>query len=163
MARISLQPFRLADKIKLRIWRHAIYPAFPHVRDGLLSLGIIRHSGRQPWPIGWIAPGKTAEDLVKHLEKLGFHNHFVAWVDSDQSFGLRLHDGFSYQYHLRIFNDGEVRGHYEKTPESNPVDHFMEKGFEPRTEDFDRWLQGWVINVKSQSMPATSRGLPKSG
>lgn len=137
-------PKHSVDKIKFHAWRHVISPAFPHVRDFLLALKIIRHEGRQLWPLGWLASGRTIEDFVKFLETAGFHNHFVAWVDSGQLFSLRRADGFEYQYHLRIFKDGEVRGHYEKTPESNPIQHFRETVFEPREAEFMGWIGDWV-------------------
>jgi hypothetical protein len=164
-------PTRFLDKIKLHAWRWFLTPAFPYVRDSLLALGIVHHDKRQPWRIGWLAPDNTLEDLLKYLENIGFRNHFVAWVDSEEAFSLRRPDGFTYQYHLRIFRDGEVRGHYEKTPESNPVQHFRERIFEPRTEKFQEWLRGWIssrppavsADIMPHSMPATSLDSPNSG
>lgn len=119
------------DHLKQIVWR-MLYPVFPLLK---FSLSVF-HAGRQRYHLGWLAPGKSLEDLKAHLAKQGFGNHFVAWDDSGQVLSWRKFDGFDWQYHLRVFDDGEIRGHYEKTPESAPIDHFSETGEEPRTPEF---------------------------
>lgn len=122
-----------------------ITPIFPYVRDTLLFLRIIKHEGRQRYILGNLAPGRTTKGLQEHLLQEGFHNHFLAWVDDDEVLSLRRCEDRKYQYHLRIFKDGEVRGHYERTPESNIIDHFMEWSMEERREIFLSFLGDWVI------------------
>ena len=125
-----------------------IVPIFPYLRDSAIYLGIVRHpyaSGRQPFIIGTLAKGSTVEDFKKYLHSKGFGNHFIAWVDSGEVLGLRFRENFTYQYHLRLFKDGEIRGHYEFTPESHPVKHYREDFFEPRREDFLKFLGDWVV------------------
>src|SRR3989344_2482418 len=106
------------DKTKQRIWR-AIYKFFPSFQHGLLKTGLIHHNrGRQRFHIGYLAPGRTLEELKQHLHsKWGFGNHFVAWGDDDQVLSWRKLMDFNHQYHLRVFKDGEIRGHFEYTPE----------------------------------------------
>jgi len=150
-----------SEKIREKIWSF-ITPIFPFLRDGLVRLGVLRHPGRQKYQLGWLAMGKTLSGLAEHLKQYGFANHFIAWVDSDEVLGLRKRENFKYQYHLRVFNDGEIRGHYELTPESHPLDHFWDVGTEPRFEDFYAWLGDWVTRVKPKAAPTTLRPLSES-
>jgi hypothetical protein len=159
------------EELRNKIWKF-ITPIFPYLRGGLLKLRIIRHPGRQKYHLGWLTPGRTVEGLVAHLKPFGFSNHFIAWIDTDEALGLRKRVDFKYQYHLRIFKDGEIRGHYELTPESHPIDHFYDVGTEPRFEDFYAWLGDWIVREKpgiesgkimSHSAPAALRGEPTKG
>jgi hypothetical protein len=54
---------------------------------------------------------------------------------------MRLLDGFDYCYHVRLFADGEIKGHYERTVESNPFAHFFEIGMQAKTEMFMNFLK----------------------
>ena len=180
---------RFIDTVKHFFWWYVIYPVFPYFRDAMIALHIISHSGRQPWHIGWFRSGRTLKEFAGYLGRYGFGNHFIAWTDSGQVLGLRKHDGVGFQYHVRVFRDGEVCGHYEETPEADPVGHFKEKVFEPRVEKFKEWFGDWVQverpdslhpltgervylredeilasgNTSSQSAPAASRGFPENG
>ena len=141
-------PEAFADRFKYAVWR--LYTPFhPMVRDTSVALGIVRHDdhypeGRQPYVLGKLAPGVTVQDLVADLISKGFGNHFIAWKDRGQVVSLRLVDTFKYQYHLRIFEDGEVRGHYEFTPECHPVLHMRDE-WEERREDFLGFLGDRII------------------
>ncbi|MEN9560751.1 MAG: hypothetical protein RIQ56_24 [Candidatus Parcubacteria bacterium] len=122
-------------RIKLKFWKW-IYPIFPYLQYPFSFF----HSGRQKFPLGWLAPGKSLEDLKARLTSQGFGNHFVAWEDDGQVLSWRKFDGFEWQYHVRVFADGEIRGHYERTPEAAPLRHFAEIGEEARAEDFKKFL-----------------------
>ncbi|MEI6660117.1 MAG: hypothetical protein WCK91_01685 [bacterium] len=142
-AKIKLTP---SQKIKKDVW-HEVYKFFPWAQRLLLKLHIIWHNpGRQQYHIGWLAPGKTLQDLEKHLhEKWGFGNHFVAWTDSDQVLSWRKFENFDYQYHIRVFSDGEIRGHHEYTPESKPLAHFDEVGEDAHMEQFKKYLGEFAV------------------
>lgn len=89
------------------------------------------------------------EDLKVHLHsEWGFGNHFVAWVDEGQVLSWRKLVDFNNQYHLRVFNDGELRGHFEYTPEGHPIDHFVEKGEKEAQIDFLKFLGEFVVSQK---------------
>jgi hypothetical protein len=135
-------PSAFFDKWKYIFWR--LYtPYHPFFRDTSLKLGIIsaeakvaRWGARQRYLLGNIAPDETIESVVEYLLKNGFGNHFVAWEDEGEVVSLRYVENFKYQYHVRIFEDGEVRAHYEYTPECHPFHHYYEVGFEDRREHF---------------------------
>lgn len=139
----------LFDKIKQKMWDF-IYSFFLPTRKFLLKIGIVWHKkGRQKYHIGWLARGKTLEELKNHLHKeWGFGNHFIAWIDEDQVLSWRKLTDFQDQYHLRVYNDGEICGHYEYTPEAHPLEHMEEKGEIDRTADFLKFLGNFVTQEK---------------
>jgi hypothetical protein len=139
---ISYDIFR---QVKLKIW-HFIYGFFLPVQKFLLKYHIIYHqSKRQKYHIGYLAPGKTLEDLKLHLHsEWGFGNHFIAWEDNGQVLSWRKLNNFQNQYHLRVFKDGEIRGHYEFTPEAHPLEHLKEKRVD-RKEDFLKFLGDFLV------------------
>lgn len=138
-----------SDKLKHKIWQR-IYPIFPFIHKNFSKVCVSLHGKeRQRYHIGWLTPDKSLEDLKKHLnEKWGFGNHFVAWVDSGQVLSWRKLENFHQQYHLRVFEDGEIRGHHEFTPEAHPWDHFFEKNEEERKIDFFKFLGSFVMEEK---------------
>lgn len=140
---------KLEEKIKESIWRK-IYHFFLKMQNFLLRTHVIRHDvGRQPYHIGWLAPGKTLEDLKLHLHKeWGFGNHFVAWTDNEQVLSWRKLINFNEQYHIRVFSDGEIRGHYEYTPEGHPIDHLTERGEKDAKKEFLDFLGEYVVTEK---------------
>jgi len=141
-------PTGLWNQAKYVFWK-VIAPCFTTVQNLLLNLHVIHHSGRQPFVLGSLAPGKSVEDFLHYIESIGFANHFIAWVDDGELLGLRKLDGFEYQYHIRIFDDGEIRGHYEYTPEAHMIWHVKEVGMVDRREDFLGMLGDWIIPAPS--------------
>ncbi len=137
-------PENFFDRLKYVLWRlYTPYHSF--FRDTLLKLGIIHHEERQSFLLGKLAPGRSLMKLISFLINQGYGNHFIAWKDEGQLVSLRLVKNFTYQYHLRIFEDGEIRGHYEYTPECHPFLHLQEKSFEDRHKEFSDLLRGWII------------------
>lgn len=148
-------PTTRRDKAKYWFWR-AYTPLHPYVRSTTYRLGIgkiiakrvvpeMAETGRQNFLLGTIDPAHSVQEFVAFLLSRGFGNHFIAWEDSDELVSLRRPVDFDHQYHIRIFKDGEVRGHYEYTPESHTLLHLIRVGFEPRLSEFRSLLAGWVI------------------
>ncbi|MEI6281082.1 MAG: hypothetical protein WCP17_03765 [bacterium] len=139
----------LFDKFKQKTWDF-IYSFFLPTRRFFLKTGLIWHKkGRQKYHVGWLAPEKNLIGLKKHLhEKWGFGNHFIAWVDEDQVLSWRKLTDFEDQYHLRVYSDGEICGHYEFTPEAHPLEHMEEKGEREAREDFIKFLGEFVVEKK---------------
>lgn len=137
------------DKVKQKMWDF-IYLFFLPVRRFLLQIGLIWHKkGRQKYHIGWLAPGKNLKGLKEHLHsKWGFGNHFIAWIDEDQVLSWRKLTDFQDQYHLRVYKDGEICGHFEFTPESHPFAHLEEKGEINKKADFLKFLGDFVVEKK---------------
>lgn len=128
----------------------AILDRFQPLKDLLHFLGFIK-GHRQRFHLGWVRPDRTIGDFLDFLKENGFESGFRAWNDSDQELSLRkITDGI-FQYHLRVFRDGEVRGHYERTPEDFPIGHFLEKGFENRRNDFLAMFGDWLTHRPEDS------------
>lgn len=137
-------PSKILDKIKYYFWKYLIYPIFPHLRNTLfLKLRSAFHNYRQPWHIGFLIPNKDVEDLKNFLFEKGFLLNEIAWIDPGEILSMRLFDGHEFQYHIRLFNDMEIRAHYEQTPEIHPFGHFFETLFEPRASKFKEILGDW--------------------
>ncbi len=138
-----------SQRIKKNVWKR-IYRVFPWMQKHLLKWHLVWHEkGRQPYHLGWLAPGKTLQDLEKHLHtEWGFGNHFVAWTDNGQVLSWRKLIDFDHQYHIRVFKDGEIRGHFEFTPESKPLEHFVEVSEEARIEEFRKFLGNYIVQRK---------------
>ena len=137
-------PRGIYNRSKYVFWK-VITPFHNYWRDLLLSLGFIRHEGRQNYVMGTLAPGMTVEDFLDYLVANGWANHFIAWKDEGEIVSVRKIVDFERQYHLRIFADREVRGHYEYTPESHPRWHMKEIGQEAKEEDFLKFLGDWIV------------------
>lgn len=147
------------DRLKYWFWR-AYTPLHPLVRGVSSSLGISkfliwcvvpesRHTGRQDFLIGTLDPSCSIREFVSFLVAHGFTNHFVAWKDADELVSLRRLVDFRRQYHIRVFKDGEVRCHYEYTPEYRPVQHLIRIGFEDRTDEFKNLVKDWLVPVRT--------------
>jgi hypothetical protein len=136
-------PEALTHRIKYYLW-YLYTPYHPVIRDSVIGFGILRNRGRQSYLLGTIAPGHTIEGTVAHLVKQGYGYHRIAWEDDGEVVSLRYVENFTHQYHLRIFKDGEVRGHYEYTPECYPLLHLWDVGREERREDFLKALGSYI-------------------
>lgn len=141
-----IYPDTFLEKARYWFW-HFYTPLHPYLRDLSISTRVIRHNERQPFLVGKLDPARPVQEFVSHLIDQGFANHFVAWKDTDELVSLRRPDGFRRQYHVRIFTDGEVRCHYEYTPEYRPIQHLVRRGFEERSADFKEIVQDWVVPV----------------
>ena len=138
------RPTTISERFKYWFW--LVYtPIHPRVRDVATWIGFVRHTRRQEFLIGKLESSRNVRDLVSFLIEKDFGNHFVAWKDPGELVSLRRTDGFRRQYHLRIFKDGEIRCHYEYTPEYRPINHLIEIGFENRAAEFLQLLQGWIV------------------
>ncbi len=121
----------------------------------------LHEKGRQPYHVGWIHPKKSLAELKRHLkQEWGFGNHFVAWEDPGQILSWRKLADFDDQYHLRVFEDGEIRCHFEYTPESAPLRHFFATRFYPRRNDFLQYLDGYVVFQKYPRVIAVEKHRP---
>jgi len=142
-------PTRLRDRAKYVFWR-TYTPLHPLLRGTARVLGVSAesfvgaHQGRQNYSLGHIAPHLSLQEFVAYLVSQGYANHFVAWKDEGEAVSLRRVENFTHQYHIRIFTDGEVRGHYEFTPECYPFLHLKAMGQEHRPEEFAKLFGGRV-------------------
>lgn len=103
------------------------------------------HNSRQKFLLGHLAPGFDKEKFKKILLEKDFNLDTIAYNDPGQILGMRKLESPLYQYHVRLFIDGEIRGHYEYTPEAKPVKHSLETGIENRASYFKNILKEFII------------------
>lgn len=120
-------PLAILERLKVFLWK-LCEPLFPTVRDTWVFLGFITHNERQPFPYGWLKADIGERGLRRALTAAGFTNDYIGWIDPDEVLNMRNVVDVIYQYHVRLFRDGEVRGHYEYTPESHPLKHLRDVG-----------------------------------
>jgi hypothetical protein len=106
-------------------------------RDLFLFLRLAKHSGRQKYSIGFL---KNGFNLRKYLELRGFENSYYSWIDDGEVLSMRkVEKGF--QYHIRLFEDMELRGHYEYVPDGFPLKHLREICFKRKKKYFSSLLK----------------------
>ncbi len=93
-----------------------------------MAMGLTSHNVRQPYLYGRMKPGATREDMLRLLQGAGFEHDYIAWVDPEEVLSMRKQVDVIYQYHVRLFLDGEVRGHHEFGAESHPFKHLYDVG-----------------------------------
>lgn len=138
--------------LRKKIWG-VLTPIFPFLRSKFFFLRYLRYIGRENYLIGYIRKDLTLNALEKELKKLGFIRYYVAWIDQGEVLGVRKSVAFEKQYHLRIFDNGEIRGHFELTPEYRAFRHFFDIGKTANTVDFVKMI-GHLIErpLESQSI-----------
>lgn len=115
-----------------------VYTVMPKITAIIQATGY--HNFRQNYKIGFLKKDKIFEEVVKHLHRKGYSKAYMAWKDKGEVYSLRKIVHKKFQYHIRIFKDGEIRGHYEYTPEKNPVGHLWEVVFTNPKEYFEHLL-----------------------
>lgn len=110
---------------------------------------------RQSFLVGRLPKRVSHEIFAEFLHNRGFEPTTLSWIDPGEKINLRKRVDGERQYHVRVFHDGEIRGHYEFAPESRPLAHVMEWGFEPAAEylaglynDFLSWRERQVERLK---------------
>ncbi len=103
------------------------------------------HNFRQDYLLGHISSGASVESFVKFLSEQGFEIARIAWKDPGEIVGMRKLDQSLYQYHIRLFEDREIRGHYEYAPEAKPIDHCLEREMESKTDFFENLLKDYLV------------------
>ena len=121
------------------IWR-IIYALYPPLLRMLEKLKI--HRGRQPYLVGFLKGEISA--LKNYLEREGFEDAILAWKDEGEILSMRKINDEIYQYHIRVFDDGEIRAHYEYSSEGNPWGHVREHHFVPKKRFFSELLEHFM-------------------
>src|SRR3989344_4702954 len=120
----------------------SVYHFWPKLTAFVQAFGI--HKFRQKYIIGFLKKGKTPEEFTKHLKNKGYSKAYMAWKDLGEVLSLRKIIRKNFQYHIRLFEDGEIRGHYEYTAEANPLGHFYEVVFTDPKDYFEHLLHGYL-------------------
>jgi hypothetical protein len=139
-----------------KVWRIA-YAMHPPIRKVLQVAG--SHKKRGDYLLGHLDAEKhTLADLNAHLISIGFERTKLAWKEPGEILSLRRVDGLKYQWHIRVFDDGEVRGHYELSPESSPLKHLRSSVFNDDKEFLLSLIGNYLKPILSE-LPAGKVGV----
>lgn len=119
---------------------YVIWPPFIRMSE---TLGF--HNFRQKYIVGQLCKDLSKESLLDFLHSQGYEKALIAWRDPGEVLSVRKIDKKIFQYHIRLFKDGEIRAHYEYSPESYPMRHFFETHFVPKVEIFKELLKDFLI------------------
>jgi len=125
------------------VWK-IIYVVYPPVLRILEKLHF--HYVRQDFYWGRLNPKYTQEGFKNFLLKKSFYPAILAWKDPGEILNLRLIDNKVFQHHIRLFDDGEIRGHYEYSSEGNPFFHIFGVGCRDDREFFRSLLGDYLIS-----------------
>lgn len=103
------------------------------------------HNFRQKFLLGHLNSNYNKEQFAEFLRSKGFETAIIAWRDPGEVLSVRRVNDAIYQYHIRLFLDGEIRAHYEYSPESRPIDHVREAYFVPETEFFQKLMGEYLV------------------
>jgi hypothetical protein len=115
---------------------YATYPLFLRLLEKLGA-----HNTRQDYHLGFLKENTDINQVKKRLKSFGFEHAILAWRDRNEVLSMRLVHEQVYQYHIRIYSDGEVRSHYEYSSEGAPIAHILEKKFTPEPEFFKQIMK----------------------
>lgn len=79
------------------------------------------------------------------LSGKGYTKSILAWKDTGEILNMRLLDKEKFQYHIRLFSDGQIRAHHEFSPEANPWAHIKAKRFERENSYFENLLVDYLV------------------
>ncbi|MBC7692087.1 MAG: hypothetical protein H7222_09975 [Methylotenera sp.] len=127
-----------------RFWRF-VYAWWPRVLRVLERIRV--HSERQEFLRGTLAKPFSPHEIEAYLLRQGYEHVILAWMDPGELLSMRKVDREIYQYHFRLFSDGEIRCHYEFSSEGNPWGHVTEQSFEPRAAEFDALLGEYLVKT----------------
>ncbi len=135
---------------KVRFVWNILYRVWPPCTRCAEKLGL--HNFRQKYLLGHLNSNFNKQNLENLLARHGFERARLAWRDPGELFSMRKIDKEIFQYHLRLFIDGEIRAHYEYSPESHPISHLLERKFNPETEFFRKLLGQHLVLADSSGM-----------
>lgn len=122
------------------LWK-LIYKIYPPILRVLEKFRL--HSTRQPFLVGNIKDISNIQKIEQHIIKQWYEHSILAWMDPGEILSMRKLDKKVYQYHIRIFHDGEVRWHYEYASEASPFKHIFQIWFKDTSDYFKGLLKGF--------------------
>lgn len=118
-----------------------VYKFWPYV---LRAYEIFFHHHRQNYLIGTLIPQKNKENLTIHLQNNGYEQALIALKDPGEILNMRKREGKEFQYHIRLYKDGEIRAHYEYAPEAHPITHCFNIRQESKINHFKELMKDYL-------------------
>jgi len=135
-----MRNIRTVPQLLVRIF---VRPLFPFFQWLAVFLKIVKAPERGPHVLGKVRDGLSAEEVEKVLKKEGFFQNRIAYTEPGQVLSMRCLDKEDpdCQYHIRVFSDGEIRGHHETTPADHPHKHIKQVELTHKPEKFAPWIK----------------------
>lgn len=121
-----------------------VRPFFPFFQWLTIKLGTVKAPNKRgEFLVGKLREGIVHKKAQEVLEQHGFFINRIAYTEPGQVLSMRRLSTKNpeWQYHVRIFDDGEIRGHCEVTPSDHPIDHLNLSTMEHRPNDFAKWIK----------------------
>lgn len=133
-----MKNIRTIPQLLVRIFVRPLFPFFQWI-----SLLFRKKPVRGNFLLGNVRTSMSFEMVEEVLKKEGFFPNRIAYKEPGQVLSMRCLDAENpdYQYHIRIFDDGEIRGHHETTPSDHPVKHLRQKELTHKPEKFSVWIK----------------------
>jgi len=103
-----------------------VYSIYPPILRLLEKTGL--HKEHKDFRIGVV---KDISGARAFLENQGFEDAILAWKAKGEVVSMRSIYNGRFQHHIRVFENGVVKGHKEYSPEGNPLGHIFNKYLEP--------------------------------
>ncbi|HEY4477809.1 MAG TPA: hypothetical protein VJB09_00860 [Candidatus Paceibacterota bacterium] len=133
-------------------WQKVCNSFFKKIQKYLQRAGLMKSPGRRPYHVGWFASGKTLEDLRLYLHsEWGFGGCDKEVKDKEIVLSwCKITDNHE-EYFLRVYRDGEIRGHFEKLPVTGVLEKPSEMGEKEAKEQFIKFLGEFSVEKKNIS------------
>lgn len=115
----------------------------------LTRLGLTKPIGRKPFHVGWMAPGKSLDEVRLYLHsEWGFGRNDSHINDPDLVLNWCRLTSDHKKYSIQIYSDGEIRGYYENIPITGVLEKPSEMGEKEAKEEFIKFLGECSVEKK---------------
>ncbi len=123
--------------------REVCYTLFPILRWTYRVLGFRFQA--PDFKLGKLKSTIQLKEFKAFLHRRGFERNHLAWVYDHEVLNVRKRLLNGRQYHIRVFKNGAVKGHYEYSPEHSPLKHYWCERIEARKNEFKNLLGGFLV------------------
>jgi len=139
------------DKKKNKL-KKVRYSFVKKIQKYLQKSGLMKSPGRRPYHVGWLASGKTLEDLRLYLHsEWGFGKSNKEIKDKEVVLSWCKITANHEEYVLHVYTDGEMRGYYLKLPITGVLEKPSEMGEKEAKEQFIKFLGEFSVEKKNIS------------
>ncbi|MFM7088474.1 MAG: hypothetical protein ACKOW9_03005 [Candidatus Paceibacterota bacterium] len=115
----------------------------------MIKLGFAKPVGRKPFHVGWMAPGKSLDQVRLYLHsEWGFGRNEAHIHDQDIVLNWCRLTSDHKKYSIQIYNDGEIRGSYENIPMTGILEKLSDMGEKEAKEEFLKFLGECSVEKK---------------
>ncbi|MBP9851615.1 MAG: hypothetical protein KBC71_02790 [Candidatus Pacebacteria bacterium] len=137
---------------KKNTWKKIYTNLCKNTQKLLQKTGLMKSPGRQPYHVGWLTSSKTLEGLRLYLHsEWGFGKATKVAKDKEVVLSWAKITDNHEEYFLRVYRDGEIRGHFEKLPVTGVLEKPSEMGEKEAKEEFLKFLGEFYVEKKTIS------------